>query len=232
MLLWRGFWNLLTLSFTTRLSFSVSLTGTSFVLMVLGCFNSVVGNPGSVALDNISEYCIISTLFQSRDTNNLSKWKVRMFLMLDAICTIIVEILNILLWFAIDAFNDLVLPSPPEVSKVTQCSLAIALGLGFGLLACFVQVGLLSIVEGRNGDLGDLGDDDGTFSQKAKRKISHWVISSLALLSCVLHWYGLWKLLDYFFLPQHPIMSNLVTAGAGIAGLCMSGASRLAQLLD
>ena len=195
--------------------------------MALGCFNSVIGNPCSVALDNTSEYCIVSTIFEVWDTASLSKWKVILLRMVDAISTLVVEVLNILLWYSVDEYNQMVLPTPPEVSELSQCLIAMALGLCFGLAAFLGQTGLLCLVEGRG---GDLGADTSAPWLAAKRRVSQWVISGVGLVSCVLHWYGMWKMLDYFFLPQHPVMSNLITAGAGMAGLCLTGASRSGRI--
>ena len=203
--------------------------GSYLILMVLGCFNSVLGNPSSVVLDNTSEYCIISTLFSNWDTSSLARWKVTMIRMVDAISTIVVEVLNILLWYSVDGYNQMVLPSPPEVSRLTQCVIPMALGLGFGLAALYTQIILISLVEGRR---GDMGDERGGPWQDGKRRMAHWVISSIGLVSSILHWYGLWTMLDYFFIPTHPMLSNLVTAGVGIAGLCLTGASRLVMIMS
>ena len=229
MLLWRSFWNLFTLSFTNTMSYSLIFAGSTLILMVLGCFNSVLGNPSSVVLDNTSEYCIISTLFSNWATNSLARWKVTMIRMVDAISTIVVEVLNILLWYSVDGYNQVVLPSPPEVSRLTQCVIPMALGLGFGLAALYTQIILVSLVEGRR---GDMGDERGGPWQDGKRRMAHWVISSIGLVSSILHWYGLWTMLDYFFIPTHPMLSNLVTAGVGIAGLCLTGASRLVMIMS
>ena len=51
----------------------------------------------------------------------------------------------------------------------------------------------------------------------------------VGLLSTIFHWYGMWTLLDYYILPQHPITSNLLTAGLGILGLSLLGASKSLQ---
>lgn len=48
-------------------------------------------------------------------------------------------------------------------------------------------------------------------------------------MSTIFHWYGMWTLLDYYILPEEPVLSNLVTAGVGIVGLSILGASRSLQ---
>merc|ERR1719222_311908 len=58
------------------------------------------------------------------------------------------------------------------------------------------------------------------------RRVAEALLSTLGLISSVLHWYGVWTLLDSFFLPTQPVTSNLLSAFLGIGGLCLLGASK------
>jgi len=221
MLLWRSFWNLFLLCFTTERDLGLTFLGSSLFLMSVRCFNSVVGNPTSVALDNTKDYCSISTLFSEIDVNTLKKWQLKLLPLIDSVCTVTIEILNILLWYAVDEVLLMILPAYPQVSKLSQCLHPLAFGLLTGTLAFYGQMVIVCFVDGRTGE--GLRPLSGI---SWRRKITDWLLSGMGMLSSVLHWYGLWTLLDYFFLPNLPKLSNIITAIFGILGMCLTGCSR------
>ena len=189
--------------------------------MSVRCFNSVVGNPTSVALDNTKDYCSISTLFSDVDVSTLKKWQLRLLPFIDSVCTVTIEISNILLWYAVDEILLMILPAYPQVSKLSQCLQPLGLGLLSGTLAFYGQMVIVCFVDGLTGE--GLRPLNGI---SWRRKVTDWLLSGMGMLSSVLHWYGLWTLLDYFFLPNLPKLSNIITAIFGILGMCLTGASR------
>ena len=225
MFLWRSFWNLFLLILTNPVQLCSAILVSSCILMYIGCFNSVGGAPSSIALDNTSDYCILPTFNISSDCNSKTLIKRHHYSMLtmygDLTCTLLLEILNIFLWFAIEELIPVALGTYPKVSQAYQCLLPVCLGFIIGILAFYCQIGLVCLVDGRAGE-NFICDR----FYILKRKLCHWILSSLALLSSVLHWYGLWTLLDYFFLPNSPVASNILTATLGIAGMCLTGCSR------
>ena len=186
-LLWRSFWNLFAGYIEGYAYFVLAFVGSSLILILFGSFNSVVlGLPTSVSLDNRSDYCIVTTQLRSSALKSLKNpsWKALVMIIGDALLTIFVEVLVILVWYSLDSHNQILLPDYPYVSKLTQCLVPMALGFGFGVLAllvCFLAVWMLEGIE-----------DSSHVQWLTKRRVSHWIVAVVGLLSSSLHWVGLW----------------------------------------
>jgi len=218
MLLWRSFWNLFYLLIPTVLSKVFAFLGSSILLVLVKCFNSNIGVPASINLDNDDDtYCKVETFLSETVWEKSEQKAMRLFwLLADVLITVIIEILVIICWFGTYEIIVYTLPSQPDVSKLQECIIPLILGVLFGGVAYAVQLLCLVLVEGRN-------------SRPAKRRVVQFIIALFGLMSTIFHWYGMWTLLDYYILPEEPVLSNLVTAGVGIVGLSILGASRSLQ---
>jgi len=228
MLLWRSFWNLLYLFLPTILSKLLAFLGSAFLLCLARCFNSNIGVPGSIELDNRPDYCVVYTLLSSL-VEKKSLLMGYCLILADVFSTVTIEILVIFCWFGTYEIIVYTLPAQPSVSQLMECLIPIALGVLSGVVAFVAQMLILVWIEGKH-------------SGWAQRRVAHFVIACIGefqyarlhiygynnsgLLSTIFHWYGMWTLLDYYILPHHPVYSNLLTSAIGIIGLSVLGASR------
>jgi len=216
MLLWSSFWNLLTVLVVKESHLLASTTIASIILICAGCFNTVNGVPATVSTDWGGGYCVVSTRLEEKDLSSKSPSAKALWKCADWVCTVILEIFGIQAWHGAETFISSQLPAPPQVSLLFHCLLPVALGSLLGAVAFFVQMLVLYCLE----------TWEGKDEREGGRRIAEALLSTLGLVSSVLHWYGVWTLLDSFFLPSQPITSNLVSAFLGIGGLCLLGASK------
>jgi len=218
MLLWRSFWTFFNMVFKHELSLILTFTLPTLAFVGFACFNTLNGVPASVELDWMGqkEYCTISTLMQDRDFSQNSKCAVFVWRLVDAFCTGSLEVLAILAWYGVYQLVVEKLPAAPQVDALTANCLPILLGFIIGLLALMLQVVLLILVE-REREEG---------KRLKRRRIAHFFISCLGLLSSVLYWSGVWGILDNYFLPAQPLASLVLSAVVGIVGMMVTGTSR------
>ena len=165
MLLWRSFWNLLYLLIPTELSKLYAFLVSTFLLCLAGSFNSNIGVPGSIEMDNIPDYCVVTTFLSHVD--KLKSPLVRSCLIVaDVISTSIIEILVIVCWFGTYEYIVYTLPAQPSVSQLAECLIPLALGMVSGAVAVVAQLGLVVWVEGRQ-------------SSQVKRRVAHFLIALL-----------------------------------------------------
>ena len=168
MLLWRSFWNLFYLLIPTVLSKVFAFLGSSILLVLVKCFNSNIGVPASINLDNNDDtYCKVETFLSETVWEKSEQKAMRLFwLLADVLITVIIEILVIICWFGTYEIIVYTLPSQPDVSKLQECIIPLILGALFGGVAYAVQLLCLVLVEGRN-------------SRPAKRRVVQFIIALL-----------------------------------------------------
>ena len=162
MVLWRSFWNLLYLVLPTVTNKLVAFLVSALMLCGLGSFNSNIGVPGSVGLDNTEDYCIVS-IFNGLDPKN------HVFKVVNIIISIIIEVLVIVCWFGTYEVLVYTLPSQPEVSKLLECLLPIVFGIISGALAFLVQLCFIISIEKRKN------------SSNIPRRLAQVIISSIGI---------------------------------------------------
>ena len=163
MVLWRSFWNLLYLVLPTVAKKLVAFLVSAIILCGLGSFNSNIGVPGSVSLDNTDDYCIVSTYSRSHLKNQCYK-------VINIIISIIIEVLVIICWFGTYEVLVYTLPSQPEVSQLLECLLPIVFGVLSGGLAFIVQLCFIIMIEKRT-----------IHSSNIPRRLAHMIISSIGI---------------------------------------------------
>ena len=148
MLLWRSFWNLLYQIVPTVLSKLVAFLVSSTLLVLLRCFNSNIGVPASINLDNDDDtYCQVETFLKPIVEKKTDLVKICLILS-DVVCTVIIEILVIICWFGTYEIIVHNLPSQPGVSQLLECLIPLLLGVLSGAVAFSVQLLSLVLVEG------------------------------------------------------------------------------------
>ena len=105
MLLWRSFWNLLYQIVPTVLSKLFAFLVSSTLLVLLRCFNSNIGVPASINLDNDDDtYCQVETFLKPIVEKKTDLVKICLILA-DVVCTVIIEILVIICWFGRSSYT-------------------------------------------------------------------------------------------------------------------------------
>ena len=171
MLLWRSFWNLLYLLIPTVLSKLIAFLVSTMLLCLVGCFNSNIGVPGSIELDNTNDYCVIYTYLSSTDRKKSPFVRFGLILA-DVLCSVIIEILVIVCWFGTYEIIVYTLPAQPSVSQLVECLIPIMLGVLSGAVAFLAQLVILVWVEGKR-------------SGWVQRRAAHFVIACLGIAAFI-----------------------------------------------
>jgi len=203
MLMWRSYYNLGYLILDDSIKILIAFAISTAILIIVGCYSTVIGVPVAQEADMGPEYSILSTRNPGHRVGSLKS-------IADGCVSCAVEVLGIVCWFGTYEYIVLYLPGEDDgVSPLLVCVYPILCGVGTGVLALLVQ----SLLP----------------PSMVCMRLARTILSGLGMFSSVFHWYGTWTLLDTFFMPSQWELSNYISAFVGCLGLCFIGGSKALQ---
>lgn len=203
MLMWRSYYNLGYLVLDDSMKILIAFGISTAILVICGCYSTVIGVPVAQEVDMGPEYSILSTRNPGSRVGSPKS-------ILDGCVSAAVEVLGIICWFGTYEYIVLYLPGEEDgVSPLLVCVYPILCGVGTGVLALLVQ----SVLP----------------PSMVCMRLARTILAGLGMFSSVFHWYGTWTLLDTFFMPAQWELSNYLSAFIGCLGLCFIGGSKALQ---